>query len=177
MAKREIITYGNPLLRQKSEEIGGITDEIRRIAADLHDTLADENGIGLAAPQVGICKRILVVDLTKSNGERKITLINPKIIHRSGDEEDYQEGCLSFPEVWGSVRRPKSIKLKGTLLSGKTFVIDADELFARVLQHEMDHLDGVLFIDHLSPEDKTANAEILEALLEKNRAKLGKILL
>lgn len=178
MPKKEIITYGNPLLRQKSETVTKIDEEIKKIAKDLEDTLTgDEKGVGLAAPQVGICKRILAVDLTRAGGERKITLINPKIIYRSRDEEEYQEGCLSIPEVWGSVTRPKKIKIKGMLLSGKTFVIDADEYFARVLQHEMDHLDGVLFIDYLSPEDKHKNSEILNAILEKNRIKLGKILL
>lgn len=178
MSRKEIITYGNPVLRQKSEEVTEIDENIRKIAKDLEETLSsDEKGIGLAAPQLGICKRILAVDLTRSNGERKITLINPKIIYRSREEEEYQEGCLSIPEVWGSVTRPKKIKVKGTLVSGKTFVIDADEIFARVLQHEMDHLDGVLFIDYLSPEDKGKNSEIINAILEKNRAKLGKILL
>lgn len=178
MPRKEIITYGNPILRQKSEPVKEIDDEIRKIARDLEDTLTgDEKGVGLAAPQVGICKRILAVDLTKANGERKITLINPKIIYRSREEEAYDEGCLSIPDVWGSVTRPSKIKIKGMLLSGKTFVIDADDYFARVLQHELDHLDGVLFIDYLSPEDKGKNSEIINAIVEKNRAKLGKILL
>lgn len=177
MAKQEIITYGNPLLRQKSDAVKDIDDEIRKIAKDLEETLtSDDKGVGLAAPQIGICRRILAVDLTRAGGERKVTLINPKIIYRSREEEEYQEGCLSIPEVWGSVTRPKKIKIKGTLLSGKTFVIDAEDYFARVLQHELDHLDGVLFIDYLSPEDKGKNGEILNALLEKNRVKLGKIL-
>jgi peptide deformylase len=178
MTKMEILTYGNPVLRQKAEEVTVIDEKIKKIARELEETLSsDDKGIGLAAPQVGICKRILAVDLTRSNGERKITLINPKIIYRSREEEEYLEGCLSIPEVWGNVTRPKKIKVKGTLVSGKTFVIDADEIFARVLQHEMDHLDGILFIDYLSPEDKGKNGEIINAILEKNRAKLGKILL
>jgi peptide deformylase len=135
----------------------------------MQEALAQENGLGLAAPQIGILKRILVVDLSKSNQDRKIALINPKIIYKSVEQTDYEEGCLSVPGVWGNVKRPKKIRIKGTLLNGKTIMIEADELFARVLQHEIDHLDGILFIDHLSQEDRVKNKEKIDAILEGSR--------
>jgi peptide deformylase len=174
MAKLEVITYGHPVLRQKAEEVKEITNEIKKIVKDMEETLAEQNGVGLAANQVGIPKKILLVDLTKSNGDRKIALINPRIISCSEEECDFEEGCLSVPGVWGIVTRPRQIKLKGTLLSGQTFVIDADDHFARVLQHEMDHLNGKLFIDYLLPEDKEKHRDLIDELLERNRKMFGK---
>lgn len=174
MAKLEIITYGNPVLRQKAEEVTEITKEIKSIIENMHETLGD-NGIGLAAPQVGISKRILIVDLTKSKEERKITLINPRIIFKSDECVDYEEGCLSIPDVWGMVNRPKSIKIKGDLVNGKTIQIEATDLFSRVLQHELDHLDGRLFIDYLSAEDKENNRHKIDALVDANKKKFGKV--
>lgn len=177
MAVMPIITYGNPLLRQKAEEVQTVDEEIRHLVRSMEETLAGENGIGLAAPQVGISKRILIVDLTKSRGDRKIALLNPKIVFRSPDYSDYEEGCLSVPGVWGNVSRPRRIKIKGTLLAGQTMILDADELFARVLQHELDHLEGKLFIDYLSPEEREENRDKIEAILETNRKKLGHVAL
>ena len=170
---KKIITYGNPVLRMKSEEVKEINDDIKSIVKDLEVALSGENGIGLAAPQIGIRKRIVIIDLTKSKQDKKIVLINPKIIHKSIDVEEYEEGCLSVPEVWGNVLRPSCIKIKGKLVSGNVIVIDADGLYARVIQHEMDHLDGKLFIDYLSPADRERNAVKIEAILEKNRKELG----
>lgn len=177
MARIEITTYGNPVLREKAEKIDEINDEIKNIAKKLEKRLESENGIGLAAPQIGISKRIFTVDLTKAEMDKKTTLINPKIIYKSTEVTDYEEGCLSIPEVWGKVIRPSSIKIKGTLINGRTIVLEADGLFARVLQHEFDHLDGKLFIDYLSETDLKINQSKLDALVEKNRKKLGKVAL
>jgi peptide deformylase len=177
MAKLELITYGNPLLRRKAEEVKGFTKEISFVIRDMEETLSEENGIGLAAPQIGISKQILIIDLTKSKEERKIALLNPKIIYKSSDEVEYEEGCLSVPGVWNSVKRPNSIKIKGILASGKTLIIDASDLFARALQHETDHLEGKLFIDYLSSQEKDIHKEKIEEILDKNKIKLGKVCL
>ena len=178
MAIMPIITYGNCILRQKAEEVKEITPEIRAIVRNLEDTLGQEDGIGigLAAPQLGISKRILVIDLKRSKEDRRIALINPKIVYKSDEKSDYEEGCLSVPGVWGNVRRPKKVKVKATLISGKTMIMDADDLFARVLQHEIDHLNGILFIDLLDPEDKDRNRIQINAIAEENR-KRGEICL
>lgn len=176
MAKMEIITYGNPVLRRRAEEIKTVDKDIIRIVHDMFDTL-DEGGVGLAATQVGIPKKIMVIDLSKTSDEKKITLLNPSIIYRSFEEVEFEEGCLSVPDVWGMVSRPKTIKLKGTLPGGKSILIEAEDYFARVLQHEMDHLEGRLFIDYLSHEDRDKNKDKIEDILEKNRKKLGNVCL
>ena len=142
----------------------------------LIETLED-GGVGLAATQIGIPKKIMLIDLSKSGEEKRITLLNPSIVYRSFEETEYEEGCLSVPDVWGIVSRPKSIKLKGTLPGGNTILIDADDYFARVLQHEMDHLDGRLFIDYLDQDDREKNKDRIEEILDANRKKLGKICL
>ena len=133
MAKLEIITYGNPVLRKQTAEVTDINDEINSIVKDMEETLSLQNGIGLAASQVGISKKIMVIDLTKSKGDKKITLLNPVIISKSKEEVEYEEGCLSVPDVWGNVSRAKTIKIKGTLKSGKNLIIEASDIFARVL--------------------------------------------
>ncbi len=175
MAILEVVTYGNPVLRKKAEEVSKIDKEILSIIEDMKETLLVQKGVGLAAPQVGISKKIFIVDLPQENGSRKIVLLNPKIIFYSKEMAELEEGCLSFPEVWGNVSRPKRIRVKGTLLSGKTTVIEAEDMFARVLQHEIDHLDGKFFIDYFSSADLEKNKEKLELLLNKNKEKLGKI--
>jgi peptide deformylase len=173
----KIITYGNPILRMKAEEVAEVTEEIREIVKEMQEALAADTGVGLAAPQIGISKRIIIVDLTKAKESRKITLINPKITFKSVDLEDYEEGCLSVPGVWGNVSRPDKIRVKGKLLNGQTVVINAEGYFARVLQHEMDHLDGKLFIDHLSAADLELNRDKIDAIVEKNRRELGSVTL
>ncbi len=178
MTKNEILTYGNPVLRNKAEVINSVDRDIMRIVHDMMDTLEeDEKGVGLAAPQIGISKRIMVINLTKYEEGKKFALINPKIIDHSFEEEEYEEGCLSVPDVWGNVSRPKTVRLKGTLPGGRTILIDADNYLARVLQHEMDHLEGRLFIDYLSAEDRLKNKDKIDAILERNRKLFGKVCL
>lgn len=175
MGKLDIITYGHPLLRQKAEPVEKIDDEIISVIDGMKKALETEGGIGLAAPQVGVMKQIFLVDLTKSDQPHKVALINPKIIFKSLDTVPYEEGCLSIPDVWGDVIRPKKIKIKGQLTNGTSMIIEADGMYARVLQHEYDHLLGKLFIDYLSDVDLTKNRQKIDALLEANRKKLGKI--
>lgn len=175
MAILEIATYGNPVLRKEAEEVKKIDGEILEIIENMKETLMNQNGVGLAAPQVGISKKIFIVELPQEKGTRRLVFLNPKIVFYSKDKEIAEEGCLSFPGVWGNVERSTKVRVKGTLLSGKPTVIEGEEMFARVLQHEIDHLEGKLFIDYFSPEDKEKNKEKLEEILNKNREKFGKV--
>ncbi|MFN3659935.1 MAG: peptide deformylase [Brevinematales bacterium] len=177
MAKHTIITYGHPVLRQTAKPVGKVDERIRTIIQDMMEALSEEQGIGLAAPQIGIPERIVIIDLSKSGQQTKMALLNPEIIFSSKDRVPYEEGCLSIPEVWGTVYRPSSVKVKAKTTSGKSIVIEADDILARVLQHEIDHLNGKLFIDYLSEEDRAKNAEKISALLEENRKKLGHVAL
>ena len=150
MAIRKILKYGDPLLRQKSKEVSKISKKIQTLAEDMLDTMYANNGVGLAAVQVGELLRMFVIDV--SNPKEKynpIVLINPKIIKKEG-AVGCNEGCLSFPEVYTEVRRYKNVTVKALDIKGKPFIIEGKdgELLARALQHEFDHLDGILFIDH-----------------------------
>ena len=177
MAILKMATYGNPILRAKAPEVTELTDEILKVIVDLEDTLSRQRGIGLAAPQVGISKRIFVVDLSPSKQDIKVALINPEIIYRSAEMSENEEGCLSVPEVWGNVLRPDEIKIKGMLPNGRTVTIRAEGIYARALQHEFDHIEGILFIDYFSPGEIEQNREHLDTILDHNRKKLGRILI
>ncbi|MBQ2644178.1 peptide deformylase [bacterium] len=151
MAIRKILKYGDPLLRQKSKEVSKISKKIQTLAEDMLDTMYANNGVGLAAPQVGELLRMFVIDVsTPKEKYNPIVLINPKIIKKSGAVA-CNEGCLSFPEVYTDVRRYKNVTVKALDIKGKPFIIEGKdgELLARALQHEFDHLDGILFIDHV----------------------------
>lgn len=177
MAKLEVITYGNPILRQKATPVRKIDNRIKQIVAGMEEALAKEEGIGLAAPQVGIAEQIVLINLSKSGHTTRMALINPEIVFFSNDKVPYQEGCLSIPDVWGDVHRPSLIRVKAKTLSGRNILLEADDILARVLQHEIDHLHGKLFIDYLSEEDRQKNAEKIQQILEENRKKLGHVVL
>jgi len=145
-----IITLGNELLRQKAQKIEKIDDEIVKLSQDMIKVLDRDNGIGVAGPQIGIMKRIFVV---KVNDEENLTFINPSILETSIKTAKYEEGCLSIPGIYSSVARPESIKVQAWNEKGRPFTIEADGILARVIQHEYDHLEGVLFLDRL-PENK-----------------------
>lgn len=151
MSIRKILKYGDPLLRQKSKEVSKVSKKIQILAEDMLDTMYANNGVGLAAPQVGELLRMFVIDVS-TGGQRynPIVLINPKIIKKSGAVA-CSEGCLSFPEVFTDVRRYKNVTVKALDIKGKPFLIEGKdgELLARALQHEFDHLDGILFVDHV----------------------------
>ncbi len=138
---------GSPILREKSDEVDQIDDEVRELVQNLFDTVHAADGVGLAANQAGIAKRIAVVELENSD---PITLINPVIVEQDGTDRA-EEGCLSIPEIFGEVDRSTTIVVETTTLGGERIKIEAADLGARVIQHEIDHLDGVLFLDHLSP--------------------------
>jgi peptide deformylase len=142
MAVFKVVEIGDPVLREKAKKITKITDALQQLLDDMAETMYAANGVGLAAPQVGLSKRVIVVDA----GEGLYQLINPEIIEARGNQMD-REGCLSIPGIWGEVIRAAEIKVRAQNRDGKTIVIEAAELFARVLQHEIDHLDGILFVD------------------------------
>jgi peptide deformylase len=153
MAVLDIVLEGDPRLRQRATKIRAVDARLRRIAADMHETMDDAPGVGLAGPQVGVMERIIVVhvpgDYIGEDAEDvRYTLLNPEII-RAGGEETATEGCLSIPGWIGDVPRYTSIKIKAMDLDGKSVRIKAEDWVARVIQHEIDHLDGILFLDRV----------------------------
>lgn len=157
MAVRTIITEGDPRLRQKSLRIRTVDDEVRRLAQDLWDTVRAARGLGLAAPQIGVLRRIIVVSIPPDYVEEgdpgvELTLINPEIVRASGRQVGL-EGCLSIPGWYGEVPRFMHVTVKALDLDGREVRIKGSGLLARVLQHEIDHLDGILFIDRI--EDRS----------------------
>jgi peptide deformylase len=144
MALRNIVQVGDPILRKKSREVGEITERTRILIDDMIETMQDAEGVGLAAPQVGVLKRIFVVDV----GEGPIVLVNPEIVEQSG-EQTGTEGCLSVPDRSGEVTRPNYVKIKGLDREGNEVEYEGTELLARAFCHENDHLNGVIYTDHV----------------------------
>jgi peptide deformylase len=142
-----IVTLGNEILRQKAEPIEEINEEIVQLANDMIACLDPKEGIGLAGPQVGVMKRIFIVHI---EGDEPRVFINPSIIGTSEDEVLYEEGCLSIPGVWADVKRPSVIQVQAWNEKGKVFKVEAKGIMARVIQHEYDHLEGILFVDRLT---------------------------
>jgi peptide deformylase len=151
MAVREILTVPHPLLKQVSEPVERVDDALRALMDDMLETMYVAPGIGLAAVQVGVPKRVIVMDLAgKDEPKQPRYFVNPEIIWASEETAPYEEGCLSVPEIYDEVERPAQVKIRYMNYAGETVEEDAEGLFAVCIQHEMDHLEGVLFIDHLS---------------------------
>jgi peptide deformylase len=151
MAIREIIAIPDKRLRLVSEPIGKIDDSVRKLVAEMFEAMYDAPGIGLAAIQLGEARRVVTMDLAKKDDEKAPQVfINPEITWTSEDTNVHEEGCLSIPEYYEEVERPAEVKVKYTDLEGKQHEVHATGLLATCLQHEIDHLNGVLFIDHLS---------------------------
>ena len=148
MALRNIRKDGDEILTKRSREIEVIDDKIRELAADMIETMHKYDGLGLAAVQVGVLKRIIVIDLYEE--KTQYVLINPVIIEKSG-EQIVEEGCLSFPDTFGKVKRAKKCKVEAIDLNGNTIIVEGEDLLAQALQHEIDHLDGELFIKKVLP--------------------------
>ncbi len=148
MSVRTLHLLGSPVLRERSPEVPEVDDHVRELVADLFDTMRAEQGIGLAANQIGTAERVAIVDT--GEGEEAIVLINPVIVEREGTIRE-EEGCLSIPEVYGDVDRAARVVVQTTTLEGNRVAVEATALRARAVQHEIDHLDGILFVDHLSP--------------------------
>ena len=151
MAKKQILTIPDPLLRKVSEPVTSVNTEVKNLMDDMLETMYAAPGIGLAAVQVGVLKRIIVIDLSKE-GQKKdpLFIVNPQITFKSDELISYEEGCLSIPNQFAEVKRPSSCKVNFLDYNGKKREINADGLLATCIQHEVDHLNGVLFIDHLS---------------------------
>ena len=151
MTKRPIITAPDPRLQAISTDVEKVDAEIRKLVDDMAESMYAADGIGLAAVQIGVPKRVIVIDLDQKEGKKNPrAFINPKILWASDEMATFEEGCLSVPEIWDDVERPARIKAEYLDLDGKKVEIEADGMLATCLQHEMDHLEGVLFIDHLS---------------------------
>jgi peptide deformylase len=151
MTIKPLIILPDPILRQTSTPFETVDDTVRALSDDMLETMYDAPGIGLAAIQVGVPKRMLVIDLSKEDEEKKPQVfINPEILQSSNSRSVYEEGCLSIPDYYAEVERPASITVRYVGLDGKDAIIEAEGLLATCLQHEIDHLNGVLFIDHIS---------------------------
>lgn len=151
MAVLPIITAPDPRLKVKCEPVTKVDAEVARLMKDMLDTMYLAPGVGLAAPQVGVTRRILVVDISRKDDPREpICMANPEIVWHSDELETYEEGCLSLPEQYGDVERPARIKVRYLDEKGEQQEREADGLLATCIQHEMDHLEGIIFVDHLS---------------------------
>ena len=145
-----IVKYGDAVLEKPSAPITKFDDELRKLADDMFESMYGAHGVGLAAPQIGISKRIAVIDVTfKEDPEAKIVLVNPEIIHVEGRHTS-NEGCLSLPDFREKVTRPRKVTARAQNLQGETFEVTGEELLARALLHETDHLNGKLYISHIS---------------------------
>jgi len=155
MAILTIRTVPEPVLRQKSKRVRNIDSSIRKLAGDMLETMHAAPGVGLAAPQVGVPLRVIVIGMPE---EEDFVLINPEVVRQTG-ERLVTEGCLSVPGYFGEIKRAQRVTVKGRDLSGKEIRIKAEELLAQALEHEIDHLNGVLYIDHLESQDRLHKIE------------------
>ena len=153
MAVRAVRKFPDPFLRMRAEEVSEVDDGIHAVVEDMFDTMEDETGVGLAAPQIGISKRIIVVSIDEKGFEH-LALINPVITYSAEEQVTSEEGCLSVPGINADVIRPVRVTVQGVTRNGRTVEITASGMLARVLQHEIDHLNGVLFIDRLTEKEK-----------------------
>jgi len=148
---RPILQLPDPVLRKVSKPVEKIDDEIKSLIKDMFETMYDAPGVGLAAIQIGVAKRVVTIDATRGDEEKHpMVFINPEVISASDEKDSKEEGCLSIAEFYEEVERPSEVKVRYMDEKGKTHEIEADGLLARALQHEIDHLNGVLFIDHIS---------------------------
>jgi peptide deformylase len=151
MAVREILTVPHPVLKQVSQPVEAVDDELRALMDDMLETMYDAPGIGLAAVQIGVPKRVIVMDLARQDEEPQPRyFVNPEILWRSEETQLCEEGCLSIPDVYDEVERPTRVRLRYLDYNGKQVEEEAEGMYAVCIQHEMDHLQGILFIDHLS---------------------------
>ena len=174
MSLRNIVIEPDPILRKKSENLEKVDDELKKLLDEMLETMYAAPGIGLAAVQIGILKRLIVIDISKENEKKNpLFLINPKIISKSESTSIYEEGCLSLPGHFAEIERPAECKVKYLDYNGKEKEITAKGLLSTCIQHEVDHLDGVLFIDYLSKLKK----DMIVKKLIKHKKELNKIVL
>jgi peptide deformylase len=165
----EIVLYPDPRLRAKNAPVTEFGAELEAITREMFELMYATAGVGLAAPQVGLNIRLMVYNPEGSqpNPPSEIVLCNPKIVWKSKDKEEGEEGCLSFPEVNGSVTRPLKIRVKAQSVTGEELEIELEDWEARIFQHELDHLDGILFIDRMSPASKSQAKPALEDMIQE----------
>jgi len=166
--KKKVRLFGDPVLKKQCEEVTEFDDNLKELVDVMADALYEENGIGLAAPQVGVTKRVIIIDM--SFGEEVdniLTVINPEILSSEG-ECSYEEGCLSVPGIYEEVLRPEKVTLRFQDVQGNVHEIEADSTLARVVQHEYDHLNGILFIDRLSSVKRNFLAKRLREIAEES---------
>ncbi len=155
MSERRIVIYGEAVLREVSEAVDEINQQVKDLVSDLVDTLKKAKGLGLSAVQIGVLKRVFIVDLTAVDlTETLRVFINPEILETSGEAE-MEEGCLSFPGIYQKIVRPAVVKVKATDLEGREFVLEAKGMAARAVLHEYDHLEGKLYIERMTPLTRT----------------------
>ena len=174
MSKRKIVIEPDPILRKKSSLIENVDDQVRRLMDDMLLTMYEAPGIGLAAVQVGILRRVIVIDISKDDQKKKpMFFVNPKITHKSKKTSVYEEGCLSLPGHFAEIERPSECHVNYIDYNGREKELKADGLLATCLQHEIDHLNGILFIDYLS---KLKKDMIIKKLI-KHKKEINKIIL
>jgi peptide deformylase len=162
--------YGNPVLRRQAEPVTVFDDALADFIEHMMDTLYEQNGVGLAAPQVGVSQRVVIIDTSFGEEENEyMAMVNPEILSAEG-ECTMEEGCLSIPRVWEEVTRPERIRVRFQDEEGTVHELEADGMLARVIQHEADHLDGVLFVDRLGAVKKTFLARALRDIAERENA-------
>jgi len=168
VAVRNVINTDDQRLRQKAKKVKRFTPGIKQLAQDMLETMRSAGGVGLAGPQIGVMQRIFVAEIPAARGEgesphpqsgRSYVLINPEIIKTSTERAEGQEGCLSIPNLQGLVERPQWVQLKAQDINGRKIKLKVDDLLARVFMHEIDHLDGVLFVDHINDPAKLWRVE------------------
>ncbi len=171
MSIRPILIHPDPRLKKVCEPVGDVNASIRKLADDMLETMYDAPGVGLAGPQVGVMKRIFVIDCAdKESTPDPMVLINPEITWKSEDLHTYEEGCLSIPEVYAEVTRPEMVRMSYLDIDGKRHEDEFDALYATAAQHELDHLNGTLFIDYLSKIKRTMITNKMKKL-KKERAR------
>ena len=170
MAVRSILIHPDPRLKRIADPVSTVTRDLRTVAEDMLQTMYDAPGIGLAAPQVGVTKRLIVMDCIKEGDPEPMALVNPEIIWASEDLSVYEEGCLSIPEQYADVKRPAEVKVRWLGLDGQAQERQFAGLWATCVQHEIDHLDGKLFIDYLGPLKRQMITRKMEKL-KRERAR------
>ncbi|HPG29584.1 MAG TPA: peptide deformylase [bacterium] len=178
MTIREIKICGDPILRKKAEKVSKISKSVKQLIIDMFETLNKAKGVGLAAPQIGVSKSIIIIDLSESKYNFRMAMINPKILKKYGEEDYFSEGCLSVPEIWTDIKRPTIIDIEYEDADGKKQKITGlSGMPARVAQHELDHLNGILFIDKAESKNKEFVRQSVDILIKKTKLKTGNIIL
>jgi peptide deformylase len=164
----DLTLYPAPVLRQVAEPVLAFDEALREIAAGMLEAMYEEKGVGLAAPQVGLRKRILVLNPSGEKAD-ELALVNVEIVDRSGLEVRFEEGCLSFPGIYADVARPERCRVRARDVAGNPIEREFDGFASRIVQHEYDHLEGILLVDRMSPADKVRHRAALEALVDRHR--------